>query len=100
MRIFQGFLADERGQDLIEYALMAMFVAVAVGALMPDIVGAVAAVQRRLVILLGGQPVASMTVLGLDFATLRIIYAVVALAALLIIVLRRKRRSKYDSWLD
>ena len=29
--------ADERGQDLIEYALMAGFVAVSAGALMPNI---------------------------------------------------------------
>ena len=30
-------LKDTRGQDLIEYALMAGFVAVAAGAVMPDI---------------------------------------------------------------
>ncbi len=30
-------LKDKKGQDLIEYALMAGFVAVAVGAIMPDI---------------------------------------------------------------
>jgi Flp pilus assembly pilin Flp len=30
-------LADERGQDLIEYALMAGFVAVAAGAVMPNV---------------------------------------------------------------
>ena len=29
--------ADERGQDLIEYALMAGFVAVAAGAIMPGV---------------------------------------------------------------
>lgn len=30
-------LRDSRGQDLIEYALMAGFVAVAAGAVMPDV---------------------------------------------------------------
>ena len=30
-------LADEKGQDLIEYALMAGFVAVAAGAVMPSV---------------------------------------------------------------
>jgi len=30
-------LRDTRGQDLIEYALMAGFVAVAAGAIMPDV---------------------------------------------------------------
>ncbi|MGD0013080.1 MAG: Flp family type IVb pilin [Bryobacteraceae bacterium] len=32
-----AFLKDDRGQDLVEYALMAGFVAVAAGALMPNI---------------------------------------------------------------
>jgi pilus assembly protein Flp/PilA len=32
-----AFLQDDRGQDLVEYALMAGFVAVAAGALMPNI---------------------------------------------------------------
>lgn len=32
-----AFLKDNRGQDLIEYALMAGFVAVVVGAIMPDV---------------------------------------------------------------
>ncbi len=31
------FWSDERGQDLIEYALMAGFVAVAAGAIMPGV---------------------------------------------------------------
>ena len=31
--------ADSRGQDLIEYALMAGFVAVAAGAIMPGVAG-------------------------------------------------------------
>ena len=30
-------LKDKKGQDLIEYALMAGFVAVAAGAIMPDV---------------------------------------------------------------
>jgi Flp pilus assembly pilin Flp len=33
----QGILNDKRGQDLIEYALMAGFVAVAAGAIMPGV---------------------------------------------------------------
>jgi Flp pilus assembly pilin Flp len=33
----QLFLKDDRGQDLIEYAMMAGFVALAAGALMPGI---------------------------------------------------------------
>ncbi|MDQ6666205.1 MAG: Flp family type IVb pilin [Acidobacteriota bacterium] len=35
---------DNQGQDLIEYALMAGFIAVAAGALMPNIAGAITAV--------------------------------------------------------
>ncbi|MDQ2898270.1 MAG: Flp family type IVb pilin [Acidobacteriota bacterium] len=35
---------DNQGQDLIEYALMAGFIAVAAGALMPNIAGAITTV--------------------------------------------------------
>jgi len=35
---------DERGQDLIEYALMAGFVAVAAGAIMPNIASSISTV--------------------------------------------------------
>lgn len=40
LRIFH----DTRGQDLIEYALMAGFVAVAAGALMPNIASSISTV--------------------------------------------------------
>ena len=35
---------DERGQDLIEYALMAGFVAVAAGAIMPNIASSISTI--------------------------------------------------------
>jgi pilus assembly protein Flp/PilA len=35
--LFQRIRKDNRGQDLIEYALMAGFVAVAAGAIMPGV---------------------------------------------------------------
>jgi pilus assembly protein Flp/PilA len=37
MNLVSTIWKDERGQDLIEYALMAGFVAVAAGAVVPDI---------------------------------------------------------------
>ncbi len=37
IRICLGIWKDARGQDLIEYALMAGFVAVAAGAIMPNV---------------------------------------------------------------
>ena len=39
---------DQRGQDLIEYALMAGFVAVAAGALMPNISSSVSTIFSKL----------------------------------------------------
>jgi pilus assembly protein Flp/PilA len=36
-QILLNILKDDRGQDLIEYALMAGFVAVAAGAIMPGV---------------------------------------------------------------
>jgi pilus assembly protein Flp/PilA len=35
---------DTRGQDLIEYALMAGFVAVAAGAIMPNVAGSISSI--------------------------------------------------------
>ena len=37
MRLWTEFWKDTQGQDLIEYALMAGFVAVAAGAIMPNV---------------------------------------------------------------
>lgn len=37
MKLFANLWKDTRGQDLIEYALMAGFVAVAAGAIMPGV---------------------------------------------------------------
>jgi len=39
---------DTRGQDLIEYALMAGFVAVAAGALMPGVSGSISTVFSKI----------------------------------------------------
>jgi pilus assembly protein Flp/PilA len=38
------FLGDARGQDLIEYALMAGFVAVAAGAVMPGVASSISTI--------------------------------------------------------
>jgi pilus assembly protein Flp/PilA len=38
---------DKHGQDLIEYALMAGFVAVAAGALMPNVAGSISTVFSK-----------------------------------------------------
>jgi Flp pilus assembly pilin Flp len=41
------FLNDTRGQDLIEYALMAGFVAVAAGAIMPTVAGHISTIFSK-----------------------------------------------------
>lgn len=40
-------LKDERGQDLIEYALMAGFVAVAAGAIMPNVATSISTIFSK-----------------------------------------------------
>jgi len=40
-------LKDTRGQDLIEYALMAGFVAVAAGAVMPTVAGSISTIFSK-----------------------------------------------------
>lgn len=42
------FWKDDRGQDLIEYALMAGFVAVAAGALMPNVSNSISTVFSKI----------------------------------------------------
>jgi Flp pilus assembly pilin Flp len=39
---------DRRGQDLIEYALMAGFVAVAAGAFMPSVAGSISSIFSQI----------------------------------------------------
>jgi Flp pilus assembly pilin Flp len=41
-------LADTRGQDLIEYALMAGFVAVAAGAIMPNVAASISTIFSQI----------------------------------------------------
>ena len=41
-------LRDTRGQDLIEYALMAGFVAVAAGAIMPSVSGSISTIFSKI----------------------------------------------------
>ena len=48
MKHITHFLKDDRGQDLIEYALMAGFVAVAAGALMPNVSASISTVFSKI----------------------------------------------------
>ncbi len=46
--VMAKILKDNRGQDLIEYALMAGFVAVAAGALMPTVSSSISTVFSKI----------------------------------------------------
>lgn len=47
-QICRDFWQDDQGQDLIEYALMAGFVAVAAGAMMPNVSNSVSTVFSKI----------------------------------------------------
>jgi pilus assembly protein Flp/PilA len=47
-RILNAIWNDDRGQDLIEYALMAGFVAVAAGAIMPGVSTSISTIFSKL----------------------------------------------------
>ena len=47
MKLLNLFVYDEGGQDLIEYALMAGFVAIGVGAIMPTVPGSLTTIYER-----------------------------------------------------
>jgi pilus assembly protein Flp/PilA len=46
--ICRNFWKDDQGQDLIEYALMAGFIAVAAGALMPNVSNSISTVFSKI----------------------------------------------------
>jgi pilus assembly protein Flp/PilA len=48
MKLARNFWRDTRGQDLIEYALMAGFVAVAAGAIMPTVSGSISTIFTKI----------------------------------------------------
>ena len=48
MRLFVKLWHDRRGQDLIEYALMAGFVAVAAGAVMPGVADSISTIFSKI----------------------------------------------------
>jgi pilus assembly protein Flp/PilA len=50
--MFRSFIKDDQGQDLIEYALMAGFVAVAAGAAMPNVSSSISTVFSKIQALL------------------------------------------------
>jgi pilus assembly protein Flp/PilA len=47
-QLLLAFCRDDQGQDLIEYALMAGFVAVAAGALMPNVSSSISTVFSQI----------------------------------------------------
>jgi pilus assembly protein Flp/PilA len=47
MNLVSMIWKDERGQDLIEYALMAGFIAVAAGALVPEIAAKIKSIFQK-----------------------------------------------------
>jgi pilus assembly protein Flp/PilA len=48
MTLYLRILRDKKGQDLIEYALMAGFVAVAAGAIMPSVSGSISTIFSKI----------------------------------------------------
>ncbi len=50
--VAKGFCRDERGQDLVEYALMAGFVSVAGGAAFPPIASTVSGIFSKVMAIL------------------------------------------------
>lgn len=48
LHAFAAILRDTRGQELIEYALMAGFVAVVAGAMMPDVAVSISTIFSKI----------------------------------------------------
>jgi Flp pilus assembly pilin Flp len=92
--------ADESGQDLIDYALMVGFVAVAAGAIMPGIVNSVlfTFAKAKAIFLNNARPHLEQVLPILqseeDASFWRLVFAVMAFAILGVFVLRRKRQAE------
>ena len=82
---------ETHGQDLIEYALMAGFVAVAIAALLPNVVGDIKIIFDKVIAALGGVAYVAIPVLDSTPAWVRIISAVLAIVCIGMIVLRRNK---------
>ncbi len=85
--------SDTRGQDLIEYALMAGFVAVAAGAVMPGVANTVERVLAKMNATLAGIETAAYPAVSEETAIIRIVCAILAPLFLALIVMRRKNSS-------
>ncbi len=55
--LFKSLGRDTRGQDLVEYALLAGFIAVAAGALLPGISGSISTIFSRMASVLSAAAV-------------------------------------------
>jgi len=91
MKKFKNFWSDESGQDLVEYALMAGFVAVAAGAIMPKVASATKVAVLHFVAWIQGQEVASLSH-PVDDGMLRLVYAGLGVFFLGWIVWRRDKK--------
>jgi Flp pilus assembly pilin Flp len=56
MKKIIAFLSDEAGQDMVEYALLAGFVAVAAGALLPPVANDISAIFSKLASVIADAP--------------------------------------------
>lgn len=85
-KILKRIARDDRGQDLIEYALMGGFVAAAAGAVMPGISQTIGKMITK----------ASVGGMGFEDSTIRIVSALLAAVFLGLIILRRKNDTNAD----
>jgi Flp pilus assembly pilin Flp len=92
---FPRFLREESGQDLLEYALMAGFVVVAAGAIMPGVVTSIRVIRAKIEAVMAGRNAAdaAAAVIGSSGGTdwIRIVCAVLAVLVIVLIILRRRR---------
>lgn len=88
------FWRDDRGQDLAEYALMAGFVALAAGAIMPGVAESLRTIYTKIVASMEGtDPVAAVAAASKnadEMSLIRMACAVLAVLFLGLLVLRRK----------
>lgn len=89
--LFRSALHDDRGQNLVEYALMAGFVATAAVAVMPSVAQAVRVAFGRACAAIDGVAYVATPTQSLSIDPTQIVFAVLAVVLLGVIILRRPR---------
>lgn len=90
-KMLQAFLREQDGQYVVEYALLAAFVAAAGGSILPAVSGSVKTLFAKMSAFAAGVDPATVARVETD-TPIRIICTILAILILVVIIARRKNQ--------